>query len=92
MLHGVAFSQIETRYNKVLEKLKNHNGVHASLFKPLVSSLTQLATKLNYDNVMAVLGLLNDIRHGIVDRQVSARQTEEEAQAAWEHALATYES
>jgi len=66
MLHGVAFSQIETRYNKVLSQLKESKGNHAALFKPLVTSLTQLATKLNYENVMNILNLLADIRSSIV--------------------------
>jgi len=66
MLHGVAFSQIESRYNKVLSQLKASKGTHASLFKPLVTSLTQLASKLNYENVMNILKLLSDIRASIV--------------------------
>jgi len=40
MLHGVAFSQIEGRYTKVLAYLKDAKGNHATLFKPLVTSLT----------------------------------------------------
>jgi hypothetical protein len=66
MLHGVAFSQIEARYNKVLDQLKQSKGNHASIFKPLVTSLTQLSTKLNYENVMNILKLLGEIRASIV--------------------------
>jgi len=67
MIHGVAFSQIKVRYDKVLDKLKEHDGKHTTLFKPLISSLTQIATKLNYENVMKILELLNNIRKGIVE-------------------------
>lgn len=66
MLHGVAFNQLETRYAAVVDKLKTSQGQHAGLFKPLVASLTQLATKLNYENVMNILKLLGDIRASIV--------------------------
>lgn len=68
MLHGVAFSQIQSRYEKVVDQLKSTKGTHASLFTPLVTSLTQLATKLNYENVMSILALLNDIRTSISQR------------------------
>ena len=40
MIHGVAFSQVEARYNKVIENLRNAKGHHGGLFKPLVTSLT----------------------------------------------------
>ena len=62
MIHGVAFAQLKSRYDKVLEKLRENESNHASLFKPLITSLTQIATKLNYENVMRILELLNNIR------------------------------
>jgi hypothetical protein len=65
MIHGVAFAQIKTRYEKVLDKLKTTESKRATLFKPLIASLTQLATKLNYENVMKILDLLNNIRTAI---------------------------
>lgn len=52
MIHGVAFSQIKARYDKVVDKLKATNDKHATLFKPLITSLLQLTNKLNYENVM----------------------------------------
>lgn len=67
MIHGVAFSQIETRYDKLLDKMRTTESKHSTLFKPLITSLTQLATKLNYENVMKILELLNNIRAGIVE-------------------------
>jgi len=88
MIHGVAFSQIKSRYDKVLEKLSDNESKHASLFKPLISSLTQLATKLNYENVMKILDLLNNIRISIVEERENARIAEEKAQADWEKLLA----
>jgi len=84
MIHGVAFAQIKSRYDKVLEKLRDNQNKHASLFKPLITSLTQLATKLNYENVMKILELLQNIRAGIVEEQTLSRQAEERAQADWE--------
>jgi hypothetical protein len=77
MIHGVAFSQIKVRYDKVMDKLRDSQNKHASLFKPLITSLTQLATKLNYENVMKILALLNDIRSGLVEEQNIARASEE---------------
>lgn len=79
MIHGVAFAQIKSRYDKVLEKLRDDSNKHASLFKPLISSLTQLATKLNYENVMKILDLLNNIRLSIVEERENARVQEEKA-------------
>jgi len=79
MLHGVAFAQIESRYQKVVDKLKSSKGTHAGLFKPLVTALTQLATKLNYENVQNILKLLGDIRASIVQAQTEAREAEEAA-------------
>jgi len=88
MVHGVAFAQIKARYDKVLEKLANNNDKHTTLFKPLISSLTQLATKLNYENVMKILELLNNIRAAIVEEKEASREAEEKAQADWEVLLA----
>mmetsp|Transcript_3054 Transcript_3054/g.467 ORF Transcript_3054/g.467 Transcript_3054/m.467 type:complete len:80 (+) Transcript_3054:609-848(+) len=79
MIHGVAFSQIKSRYDKVLEKLSDNNSKHSSLFKPLISSLTQLATKLNYENVMKILDLLNNIRVSIVEERENGRIAEEKS-------------
>jgi hypothetical protein len=67
MIHGVAFAQIKTRYEKVLDKLKSTDGKRATLFKPLIASLATLATKLNYENVMKILDLLNNIRSAILE-------------------------
>jgi len=61
MVHGVAFSQIKTRYDKVLAQLSKSGEKH-TLYKPLIVALTELATKLNYENVMAILQLLNNIK------------------------------
>jgi hypothetical protein len=72
MIHGVAFSQIKSRYDKVLEKLNDDSNKHTTLFKPLITSLTQLATKLNYENVMKILDLLNNIRISIVEERNQA--------------------
>jgi len=91
MVHGVAFAQIKARYDKVLEKLSTSEGKHTTLFKPLISSLTQLATKLNYENVMKILELLNNIRAAIVEEKEAARVSEEKSQADWEILLAHLE-
>jgi hypothetical protein len=50
-----------------LNKLKNSEGKRATLFKPLITSLATLATKLNYENVMKILDLLNNIRAAIIE-------------------------
>jgi len=77
MIHGVAFSQIKSRYEKVLEKLNDNTNKHNTLFKPLITSLTQLATKLNYENVMKILDLLNNIRISIVEERNTAKIQED---------------
>jgi len=79
MIHGVAFSQIKSRYDKVIEKLSDNESKHSSLFRPLITSLTQLATKLNYENVVKILELLNNIRISIVEEKETARIQEEKA-------------
>lgn len=91
MIHGVAFSQIKTRYDKVLENLKNSGSKH-TLYKPLISELTQLATKLNYENVMAILKLLGNIRQDTVDLNNKEAQDEQEAQRKWEALLASLQA
>jgi chromosome segregation ATPase len=87
MIHGVAFSQIKARYDKVVEKLSDNENKHASLFRPLITSLTQLATKLNYENVVKILELLNNIRVSIVEEKEMARIQEETTQRDWETLL-----
>lgn len=62
MIHGVAFSQIKGRYDKVLAQL-NDSGKKHTLYKPLIAALTEMATKLNYENVIAILALLKNIRN-----------------------------
>nr|AWX67866.1 trichocyst matrix protein T4-B [Philasterides dicentrarchi]QEE82884.1 trichocyst matrix protein T4-B [Philasterides dicentrarchi] len=87
MIHGVEFTQIKSRYEKVLDKLKEDNNKHASLFKPLISSLTQLATRLNYENVMKILELLNNIRLTIAEEQQQAKEAENIASEDWQKLL-----
>lgn len=88
MIHGVAFSQIKTRYNKVLENLSKSGEKH-TLYKPLITALTELATKLNYENVMAILKLLGNIRQDTVDLNNKELADEQEAQRRWDALLAT---
>jgi len=79
MIHGVAFAQIKPRFDKVLEKLGDTESKHSTMFKPLISSLTHLATKLNYENVMKILDLLNNIRISIVEERENARISEDKS-------------
>jgi len=48
-----------------------------SIFKPMVVQLTQLAAKFNYENVVKVLELLDNIRKGFVDEKTNAKLAEE---------------
>jgi hypothetical protein len=84
MIHGVSFSQIKTRYEKVIDKFQNSNSKHAVLFKPIILSLSQLATKLNFENVQRILELLANIRASLVDQQETDRAAENKSQADWE--------
>lgn len=91
MIHGVAFAQIKTRYEKVIEKLRESDNKKSTLFKPLIASLVQLSTKLNYENVMKILELLNNIRAATLEQQNADRLAEETAQHDWEVLLAQLE-
>lgn len=88
MIHGVAFSQIKSRYDKVLENLSKSGDKH-TLYKPLITALTELATKLNYENVMAILKLLGNIRQDTVDLNNKELADEQNAQKKWNDLLAT---
>jgi hypothetical protein len=83
MIHGVAFSQIRERYNQVQETLKN-NKKHAVLFKPLIVSLTDLATKLNYEQVIKILDLLKSIQDALTASREAAATSESKSQADWD--------
>jgi len=91
MIHGVAFAQLKGRYEKVIEKLKENDNKKSTLFKPLIASLVQLTTKLNYENVMKILELLNNIRAATIEQQTADRNAEELAQHDWEVLLAQLE-
>lgn len=84
MVHGVAFAQIKGRYEKVLDKLANNKSKQSQLFKPIVLSLSQLASKLNFENVQKILELLANIRASLVDTQETDRSNESRAQHDWE--------
>lgn len=66
-----------------MDKLSNNKTKHASLFKPVITALSQLATKLNYDNVQKILELLTNIRAALVENQETGRAGEEKSQADW---------
>jgi uncharacterized small protein (DUF1192 family) len=82
MIHGVTFAQIKPRYEKVQESLKKSNKF-ATLFKPLIVSLSELATKLNYENVVAILDLLNNIQTSLEDSQREYAETENQQANDW---------
>lgn len=76
MLHGVSFSEISARYNKVLTQLGSSK--QSTLYKPLISQLTQLSAKLNFDNVQKVLELLGSMRKNLVEERAADRANEEQ--------------
>jgi chromosome segregation ATPase len=82
MLHGVTFAQIKPRYEKVQETLKKSNKF-STLFKPLILGLSELATKLNYENVVHILDLLNNINHSLAQSQNEYRNNENQQAADW---------
>jgi len=51
LIHGVSFAQIKPRYDVVQDKLRK-SAKFGTLFKPLILSLSELATKLNYESVI----------------------------------------
>jgi DNA repair exonuclease SbcCD ATPase subunit len=83
LIHGVSFAQVRERYEKVQEALKS-NVQHASLFKPLLSALASVSTKLNYEQVVRILDLLKSIKEALEAAQEAAHQAEDQAQADWE--------
>lgn len=82
MIHGVTFAQIKPRYEKVQESLKKSNKF-ATLFKPLIVSLSELATKLNYENVVAILDLLNNILGSLQQSRADYARTEQTQADDW---------
>jgi len=83
LIHGVSFSQIRERYNKVQESLKN-NARHATLFKPLIVSLTEMATKLNYEQVVKILDLLKNISDALNSSRDAAQSAENKSAEDWD--------
>lgn len=71
---GVAFAQLKSRFEKVQAKLQE--GKHA-LLKPLISSLTQLASKVDNKSIIKILELLAQIRQQLVASRASLLATEE---------------
>lgn len=61
MVHGVAFTQIKTRYDKVMDKLKEISDKRNIIYRPLILSLAQLTSKLNYENLMKILELFSSL-------------------------------
>lgn len=61
MVHGVAFTQVKARYDKVMDSLKAVSDKHNTIYKPLILSLAQLTNKLNYENLMKILDLFNSL-------------------------------
>jgi chromosome segregation ATPase len=82
MIHGVTFAQIKPRFEKVQENLKKTNKF-STLFKPLILGLSELATKLNYENVVHILDLLNNINHSLAESQSDYAHTENQQAADW---------
>jgi len=83
LIHGVSFAQIKPRYDVVQEKLRK-SAKFGTLFKPLILSLSELATKLNYESVVKILDLLNNILGALRQSQTDYRVAEENAAADWE--------
>jgi hypothetical protein len=84
LIHGVSFAQIKPRYDVVQEKLRK-SAKFGTLFKPLILSLSELATKLNYESVVKILDLLNNILGALRQSQTDYRVAEENAAADWEN-------
>jgi hypothetical protein len=82
MIHGVTFAQIKPRFEKVQENLKKTNKF-SSLFKPLILGLSELATKLNYENVVHILDLLNNINDSLKQSQSDYANTESQQADDW---------
>lgn len=88
MLHGVTFAQIKSRYEKVQETLRG-TSKFGTLFKPLILGLSELATKLNYESVVKILDLLNNIHAALTESRTNYRLTEEKAAADWDSLSST---
>jgi chromosome segregation ATPase len=88
LIHGVTFAQIKPRFEKVQENLRK-SAKFGTLFKPLILSLSELATKLNYENVVAIIDLLNNILGSVRQSRADYQRTEDIQQADWD-ALSTH--
>jgi hypothetical protein len=82
LIHGVTFAQIKPRFEKIQENLRQ-SSKFGTLFKPLILSLSELATKLNYENVVQIIDLLNQILHSVGQSRADYARTEQTQADDW---------
>jgi hypothetical protein len=83
LIHGVTFAQIKPRFEKIQESLRQ-SSKFGTLFKPLILSLSELATKLNYENVVHIIDLLNQILASVRQSRADYARTEQNQADDWE--------
>lgn len=82
LIHGVTFAQIKPRFEKIQDNLRQSTKF-GTLFKPLILSLSELATKLNYENVVQIIDLLNQILHSVSQSRADYARTEQTQADDW---------
>ena len=84
---GSSFIQLKGRFQKVQNKFAEHvkNSKHAHLYTPIISALTQLASKADQDTVRRILDLLADLRDALVNSKAADGAVEDQEAEDWEN-------
>eukprot|EP01016_Furgasonia_blochmanni_P039044 TRINITY_DN47_c0_g1_i3.p2 TRINITY_DN47_c0_g1~~TRINITY_DN47_c0_g1_i3.p2 ORF type:complete len:431 (-),score=225.07 TRINITY_DN47_c0_g1_i3:131-1351(-) len=86
---GSSFIQLKGRFQKVQGKFAEHvkKSKHAHLYTPIISALTQLASKADQETVRRILDLLADLRDALVNSKAADGAVEDQEQEDWENLL-----
>jgi hypothetical protein len=84
---GSSFIQLKGRFQKVQNKFTEHvkKSKHAHLYTPIISALTQLASKADQDTIRRILDLLADLRDALVNSKAADGAIEDTESEDWEN-------
>ncbi|KAM3138351.1 hypothetical protein pb186bvf_009627 [Paramecium bursaria] len=79
---GATFAELRPRFEAVQKKLIE-NESHGALFQPIVTALTELATKVDQKAIKRILQLLSQLRQQLVDARTNLEDTENRQAQRW---------
>lgn len=79
---GSSYAQLKNRFDAVQKKLEE-NTAHGALFQPIITALTELATKVDQGAISKIIQLLQQLRQQLVEAQGNLRDTEERQVNRW---------